>query len=176
MSKDETALAAEVAALHQAAPDLPLAEMAERLGCSELAVARQLPDAVCTFLPLTLLDELFAALPEWGSMTTIVTRGGSVFEFKGPFPTGKYGHGYYNLYTKREGLHGHLKVDAFSAIALISKAFRGTESHHFCFFGSDEAPVFKIYLGRDKARQLLPEQVALFQRWRQRVLTSQPLA
>ena len=169
MTIEPSALTAAVAALYASEPDLMLADMAQRLGCSELEVASRLPAEVATLMPLTLIDELLESLPEWGPLTTIVASGGSIFEFKGDFPRGKYGHGYYNLYTKGEGLHGHLKIDGFAAVALISKPFRGTESHHFCFFGSNGSPVFKVYLGRDKARQLLPEQVAHFQRWRHAV-------
>ncbi|MBQ1783502.1 MAG: heme utilization cystosolic carrier protein HutX [Gammaproteobacteria bacterium] len=169
MTIEPSALTAAVAALYASEPELMLADMAQRLGCSELEVASRLPAEVATLMPLTLIDELLESLPEWGPLTTIVASGGSIFEFKGDFPRGKYGHGYYNLYTKGEGLHGHLKIDGFAAMALISKPFRGTESHHFCFFGSNGSPVFKVYLGRDKARQLLPEQVAHFQRWRHAV-------
>ncbi|MGS0726795.1 ChuX/HutX family heme-like substrate-binding protein, partial [Shewanella sp. 0m-11] len=49
-----------------------------------------------------------------------------------------------------------------SAIALISKPFRGTESHSINFFGAQGEVVFKVYLGRDKKRVLLPDQVARF--------------
>ena len=166
---DQAAIGVAVADLYREEPGLLLAEMAQRLNCSELTVAHHLPANLCTFLPLAMLDELFESLPSWGPLTTIVSHAGSVFEFKGSFPQGKYGHGYYNLYTKGDGLYGHLNVDDLAAVALISKPFRGSDSHHFCFFCSDGSTVFKVYLGRDKARQLLPEQMAHFQRWRQAV-------
>jgi putative heme utilization carrier protein HutX len=63
----------------------------------------------------------------------------------------------------REGeLHGHLRLDLVERIALVSKPFRKTESHYLGFFDQAGECVFKIYLGRDKKRQLFPEQVERF--------------
>ncbi|MGS0673704.1 heme utilization cystosolic carrier protein HutX [Shewanella sp. 125m-1] len=137
-------------------------QVAVELNISEFAVVSALPKDQLTILPLAQKDALLTELPEWGNMTTIVSTSASIFEFKGRFPKGKYAHGYYNLITKGDGLHGHLKLDEISAIALISKPFRGTESHSINFFGAQGEVVFKVYLGRDKKRVLLPDQVARF--------------
>ena len=139
------------------------AQVAVALSITELEVVTALPEEQLSLLPLSEKDDLLASLPEWGNMTTIVSASGSIFEFKGSFPKGKYAHGYYNLITKGEGLHGHLKLDDISAIALISKPFRGTESHSINFFGAQGEVVFKVYLGRDKKRVLLSDQVERFQ-------------
>ncbi|MEZ9141610.1 MULTISPECIES: heme utilization cystosolic carrier protein HutX [unclassified Shewanella] len=138
-------------------------QVAQTLSITELEVVTALPTEQLAFLPLTEKDNLLTSLPEWGNMTTIISVSGSIFEFKGSFPKGKYAHGYYNLITKGEGLHGHLKLDDISAIALISKPFRGTESHSINFFGAQGEVVFKVYLGRDKKRVLLSSQVERFQ-------------
>lgn len=143
-------------------PDLMPAQLASELGIAELEVVTALPKAQRVFLPLAHMDELLQSLPEWGSLTTIVMLSGSVFEFKGDFPQGKFAHGYYNLYSKGDGLHGHLKLDGMRAIALISRSFRGSESHSINFFGPQGEVVFKVYLGRDKQRVLFPEQVHRF--------------
>ncbi|MDB2385854.1 heme utilization cystosolic carrier protein HutX [Shewanella sp.] len=144
-------------------PNTMPSQIAAELNVSEFDVVSALPTEQLTFLPLTQKDPLLASLPQWGNMTTIVSVSGSIFEFKGSFPQGKYAHGYYNLITKGEGLHGHLKLDVITAIALISKPFRGTQSHSINFFGPAGEIVFKVYLGRDKKRVLLPEQVTRFQ-------------
>ncbi|MCK7629923.1 heme utilization cystosolic carrier protein HutX [Shewanella sp. JNE10-2] len=142
--------------------DLMPAQLASELGIAEMEVVAALPPEQVVFVPLTQLDTLLQMLPEWGNLTTIVMLSGSVFEFKGDFPQGKYAHGYYNLYSKGDGLHGHLKLDTMRGIALISRPFRGSESHSINFFGSEEEVVFKVYLGRDKQRALFPEQVQQF--------------
>ncbi|MDR8522625.1 heme utilization cystosolic carrier protein HutX [Shewanella fidelis] len=153
----------------QANPAAMPSQIAEELNISEFEVVSALPAEQVAILPLEQKDALLEELPEWGNMTTIVSASGSIFEFKGSFPKGKYAHGYYNLITKGDGLHGHLKLDVISAIALISKPFRGTESHSINFFGPQGEVVFKVYLGRDKKRVLLPEQVARFTELKQSV-------
>lgn len=142
--------------------DLMPAQLATQLAVPEIDVVAALPESQVVFMPLTELDSLLQALPEWGYVTTIVMLSGSVFEFKGTFPQGKHAHGYYNLYSKGDGLHGHLKLDTLRAIALISRPFRGSESHSINFFGPAGEVVFKVYLGRDKHRVLIPEQVTRF--------------
>lgn len=144
-------------------PQAMPAQVSAALNVSERQVVAALPDDQFTVLPLAEKDALLASLPEWGPMTTIVSVSGSIFEFKGAFPKGKYAHGYYNLITKGDGLHGHLKLDDISAIALISKPFKGSESHSINFFGNNGEMVFKIYLGRDKKRVLLADQLTRFQ-------------
>ena len=47
-------------------------------------------------------------------------------------------------------------------IALVSKLFMGKEGHSFQFFGHSGRCIFKVYLGRDEQRQLLPAQVERF--------------
>ncbi|AVV83504.1 heme iron utilization protein HmuX [Shewanella putrefaciens] len=108
--------------------DLMPAQLASELGIAEMEVVAALPPEQVVFVPLTQLDTLLQMLPEWGNLTTIVMLSGSVFEFKGDFPQGKYAHGYYNLYSKGDGLHGHLKLDTMRGIALISRPFRGVRA------------------------------------------------
>lgn len=158
-------MSATVETIRQHLIDNPSAmpsQIAAELNVSEFEVVSALPSEQLALLPISEKDTLLASLPEWGNMTTIVSVSGSIFEFKGAFPKGKYAHGYFNLITKGDGLHGHLKLDDISAIALISKPFRGTESHSINFFGAAGEVVFKVYLGRDKKRVLLPEQVTRF--------------
>ena len=150
-------------------PDAMPSQVATDLKVTEWQVVSALPQEQVTLLPLPEKDSLLTSLAEWGPMTTIIAVSGSVFEFKGPFPRGKYAHGYYNLITKGDGLHGHLKLDNVSAIALVSKPFRGNESHSINFFGAEGEMIFKVYLGRDKQRRLLTDQVVRFNALKARV-------
>lgn len=143
-------------------PQMMPAQVAKEHGVSELAVVKAMSSEEACFLALTDKDALLASLPSWGNMTTIIAVSGSIFEFKGSFPEGKYAHGYYNIYTKGEGLHGHLLMDNIGHIALISRPFRGQESYSINFFGAQGEMVFKVYLGRDKQRVLIASQVEQF--------------
>lgn len=140
-------------------PNVMPSQVADALKVSELAVVKALPDDEWHSIALTEMDGLFTSLPLWGNVTTIITVSGNIFEFKGPFPKGKYARGYYNLIPKNNGFHGHLKLDEITHIVIISKAFRGRESYSINFFGRFEEIVFKVYLGRDEKGVLLPEQV-----------------
>ncbi|ADN75442.1 heme utilization protein HuvX [Ferrimonas balearica DSM 9799] len=154
-----------VAKALDASPGATTSQLALDLGVSEASVVAALPDNMSVPLDIDLLDELLAELPEWGPMTTIVFAGGSVFEFKCPFPKGKSAYGYYNLMGKH-GFEGHLKLDNVGSIYLVSRAHRGAESHSFQFFTHRGELVFKLFLGRDKARKLLPEQLQRFAQYR----------
>lgn len=140
--------------------------MAQALSMPEGDLIRALPRDMVTLWSGEQSEALLAQLASWGQLTTIVESCGSIFEFKGPLPAGRVGRGYYNLMGD-EGLHGHLKLDEVAHIALLSKPFMGSESHAFVFIGHSGRCIFKIYLGRDAKRRLLPEQQQQFLAWRQ---------
>lgn len=125
---------------------------------------RALPASMVTLWSGTEAEALLGQLTRWGSMTTIVESAGCIFEFKGPFPAGRSARGYYNLQGE-SGLHGHLRLDEVETIALLSKPFMGQESHAFVFIARAGRCAFKIYLGRDEKRRLLPQQVNQFTAW-----------
>ncbi|MCK6264194.1 heme utilization cystosolic carrier protein HutX [Vibrio sp. ZSDE26] len=136
--------------------------MAQQLGLTEGEVTLALPDECVVTIDGVHTESILIQLPEWGKVTTIVHSFGSIFEFKNPFPKGKTAHGYYNIMGK-EGLHGHLKIDQVKHIAFVSKPFKAMESHYIGFYTHDGHCVFKVYLGRDKSRQLFPQQIEAFQ-------------
>lgn len=143
--------------------ELSVAQLAQQAKCSEAEVVAHLPEHWACWLPHEQLQWLMYDLPSWGPMTTIVQVAGSVFEIKDNFPCGKPGHGYYNLMDKQSHLHGHLKLENIASVALVSKPLRGVESYCFQFFDDNGDTIFKIYLGRDRKRVLLPNQVERFE-------------
>ena len=106
---------------------------------------------------LSLLDEFSS----WSNTTTIIIHEGSVFEFKGVFPKGSVGHGYYNL-SGETGFEGHLNYQQITEIELHSGTHMGHESHCFNFKRSPDSVVFKVFLGRDQNGNLHPEQLDRF--------------
>lgn len=136
-------------------------DIAQELNLSEGEITLALPEEMVTCVAPEHCEFILQQLSDWGNVTTIVHSFGSIFEFKSPFPKGKLGHGYYNIMGK-EGLHGHLHIDLIKQIAFVSKLFRGMESHYIVFFTAEGDCIFKIYLGRDKKRQLLSTQVEAF--------------
>lgn len=152
----------EVIELLEKDPSLLPSDIARQLDLSESEVVKALPEEMVTVIDGSKAQEILEGLVGFGDVTTIVHSFGSIFEVKAPFPKGKLAHGYYNLMGRNGELHGHLKLDLITDIALVSKPFRGTESHYFGFFDKQGNSIFKIYLGRDKKRQLIPAQVSAF--------------
>lgn len=109
-------------------------------------------------LPGSDAKPLMALLATWSHTTTIVLHGGCVFEFKGPFPEGSLGAGFFNLEGPVPGFHGHIRLDAIDHIYLQSRRHRGRESHAFCFQDRHGDNIFKVFLGRDSDGTLLQEQ------------------
>jgi len=145
----------------QEEPSLNLASYAKSLALTEGEVTLALPAEFINYSEGEHAESILSQLPEWGNVTTIVHSCASIFEFKAPFPKGKVAHGYYNIMGK-DGLHGHLRIDLIEHIVFVSKPFKGMESYYIGFYNRTGECVFKVYLGRDKKRQLLPGQVAHF--------------
>lgn len=155
-------LTQKVAALLEQQPTLLPAAMAVELNVTEFDVVKSLPREMVAIAPGSQAQSILEQLTDWGKVTTIMHSFGSIFEVKAPFPKGKLARGYYNLMGENGELHGHLKLDVISHIALVSKPFMGRESHYFGFFSEQGDNIFKVYLGRNEKRELLTEQVERF--------------
>ncbi|TLM77228.1 heme utilization cystosolic carrier protein HutX [Microbulbifer harenosus] len=149
-----------------------LEEMADKLDTSVREIIAQLPAEMASLAGGEYVWNLIEELPSWGKVTTIVQSEGSVFEFKGEFPKGNIAHGYYNFMHHKSPFHGHLLVDGIVEVAFVSKPHRGAESHSMVFLASSGNCAFKVFLGRDTQRQLIPEQVARFKQLKQQLATA----
>ena len=109
-------------------------------------------------------EALLRRLSTWGNTTTIIIHGGCVFEFKGAFPEGTIGEGFYNLDGPVPGFHGHIRLDVIDHICFQNKQHRGRQSYAFNFQDKDKNNIFKVFLGRDNQGELLEEQVESFKR------------
>lgn len=161
-AKLETTLPMQVSHILKEQPGMLPIDVANLLNVSEAAVVFAMPGSDVVRVDGKHVEDILKGLTTWGSVTTIVRVLGSIFEIKGPFPKGKSAHGFYNLNPGKGQFHGHLRLDLISDIGLVSKPFMGRESHYFGFFNEQGESVFKIYLGRDLKRVLLPEQVENF--------------
>lgn len=162
----------QVQELLAAEPGLTLEQMAKSLECSVQAVITGLPAGMFALAGSEAVWQLIEELPDWGKVTVIVQNEGSVFEFKGEFPKGSIAHGYYNFMHHKNPFHGHLLVDGLTAVAFVSKPHRGAESHSMVFLSPTGNCVFKVFLGRDAERKLIPEQLARFQQLKQQLGTA----
>lgn len=153
--------------LLQSQPGYTLEQLARELNTSVREIVAALPDGMAAWAGAEQLWQLIGELPDWGRVTVIVQSEGSVFEFKGDFPRGTIAHGYYNFMHHKNPFHGHLLVDGLAEVALVSKPHRGAESHSMVFLSPRGNCVFKVFLGRDQERNLIPEQLQKFQQLKQ---------
>lgn len=130
---------------------VPLSEVIECLS----------PDQV-TKIPGNQFEAVMEALSRLGQITFIVHTKDIVLECKGQIPQGSYGRGYYNIHGDSP-IGGHIKAENCGSIYLLSRMMMGRPSHVAIICNKAGSAMFKVYLGRDENKELLPEQVEMFQ-------------
>ena len=123
-------------------------------------------------IPGTHAQAVLEQLPDWGDLVTIVLHGGCVFEFKGPFPPGSVGRGYFNLQGTRPGFEGHLKLAAIDHIGFQDRPHAGRMAHALTFNDAQGQTLFKVFLGRDADGEIWPQQLAAYAALRSSLATA----
>lgn len=126
--------------------------------------SREITEVADPILPGSEAEALLRELATWSNTTTIIIHGGCVFEFKGRFPEGSVGEGFYNLHGPVPGFHGHINLALIDHIAFQERPHRGRASSAFTFQDKSASCIFKVFLGRDSHGELIPEQLAAFKR------------
>lgn len=156
----------EIQAALEEKPDAVLDFVAKELNVSLSDVISCLPDDQV----VSLLGEQFEAVMKGvaglGTITFIVHTEDIVLECKGNVPEGSYGRGFYNIHGDSP-IGGHIKADNCGFIYFVSREMMGRLSHSLIFCNKAGKAMFKIYLGRDENRELIPEQVGQFNRLKQ---------
>lgn len=129
-------------------PEKLPAEIAGELNITELQAVENLPEEMVTLLDGERFEELTEEFRTWGEVLTVIDVDGHMFELSGPFPKGGKKFGYYNMSDRNTPLKGHLKLEGFSKIALVSKPFHGVETRSVQFFSHHGKTVFKLYIRR----------------------------
>lgn len=156
----------------QGDPKVMTFALAKELGVPEQAVMECLPKDEVVRVEAEHFNEIMDSIATWGKVTTIVQTEYVVLEAKGLLPKGSYGHGYFNLVGNSNNTGGHIRSDLISAIYFVTRPFMGLLSMSVQFFSLSGAPMFKVYLGRDEKKMLLPEQVENFNVLRDRLAES----
>jgi heme iron utilization protein len=90
-----------------------------------------------------------------------------VLECTGRLPPGTFGHGYFNIHGDSP-IGGHIKADNCKSIAFVARGAKRISMSIQFFNGAGEA-MFKIFVRRDEARELIAEQVEKFHALRARL-------
>jgi len=158
-------------------PKAMIFKLAKELSVPEQVVMECLPEEEMRRADAHHFDEAMAMIATWGNVTTILQTESMILEAKGMIPMGSHGHGYFNLMGGQDyNVGGHIRADLLSAIYFVKRPFMGMESMSVQFFTLSGAPMFKVYLGRDEKRQLLPLQIEYFMSLRDRITSSKSCA
>jgi len=151
-------------------PKAMIFKLAKELSVPEQAIMECLPEEEMRKADVRHFDEVMAMIATWGNVTTILQTDSMVLEAKGMIPLGSHGHGYFNLMGGHDyNVGGHIRADLLSGIYFVERPFMGLKSMSVQFFTLSGSPMFKVYLGRDEKRQLLPDQIELFMNLRDRI-------
>lgn len=148
-------------------PDGVLEQIAREYGVSTLDVVKNLPDEHRTIIDGSKFADVFNDVTTWGPILFIVHTPDIVLECEGPLPPGSSARGYYNIHGDSP-IGGHIRADNCRAIVFVQRPFMGRQSCSIQFFNEAGEAMFKIFVRRDEARELIGEQVAKFVALRER--------
>lgn len=143
-------------------PDGILETIALKTGASLFQVMQRLPDKSVKLIDAAKWDETWNALRQWGEVLFIVHTEDIVLECVGSLPEGSHGHGYFNIHGESP-ISGHIKAENCKAIAVVDRPFHGKRSCSVQFLNQQGNAMFKIFVRRDKERQLILDQLAKFE-------------
>ncbi|MFA5957278.1 heme utilization cystosolic carrier protein HutX [Hyphomicrobium sp.] len=138
-----------------------LEQIAREYGVSTFEAVEALPASHRVIVSGSEFERILSALTSWGSIVFIVHTQDIVLECEGPIPPGTFARGYFNLHGDSP-IGGHIKAENCKSIAFVMRPFMGRESRSIQFFNGTGEAIFKIFVRRDAQRELIGEQVALF--------------
>jgi putative heme utilization carrier protein HutX len=144
-----------------------LEQIARDYGVSTRDVVSALPREHRTLVPADHFATIMEAVGTWGPILFIVHTPDIVLECEGVLPPGTYGRGYYNLHGDSP-IGGHIRAENCAGIAFVSRPFMGRASCSIQFFNGQGEAMFKIFVRRDEARNLIAGQVTAFEALRAR--------
>jgi heme iron utilization protein len=154
----------------EAKPDGVIEAVAAEAGLPTQAVLELTPKKERLFVPPEAFEAVWAELSTWGDVLFIVHTRDIVCEVVGSLPEGASGQGYFNIHGDSP-IGGHIRASNCRAIYLVDRPFHGRRSCSVQFFNAAGEAMFKVFVRRDKARELLPEQLAKFDALKMRSFT-----
>ena len=142
-------------------PDGILEQIAREYAVTTFDVVEALPEDYRLIVPGAAFERIFAALTAWGEVLFIVHTPDIVLECAGAIPSGAFARGYFNLHGDSP-LGGHIRAENCTHIVFVSRPFMGRPSRSLQFFNGAGEAMFKIFVRRDKQRNMLEAQLAQF--------------
>ncbi len=145
-----------------AKPDGVIEAVARDVGLPTQVVLEATPAAERHFVPPEKFESLWKEMAGWGEVLFIVHTPDIVLECEGSLPIGSFGAGYYNIHGDSP-IGGHIRAENCRAIYIVDRLFHGRRSCSVQFFNAAGEAMFKVFVRRDKARNLLADQLACFE-------------
>lgn len=142
-------------------PGVVIEDVARERKVTPRAVLEALPKGMARFGKGDGFVEAMQDIAQWGDVTLIVHTDDAIFEFSGPVPNGEIGRGFFNL-MQPTGLHGHLRHTRCGGIAFVERPFMNKSSAFVAFLNVDGGIMFKVFVGRNEARELKKDQLERF--------------
>lgn len=143
-------------------PDGVVEALAREAGVSTLEALEALPASTRGRVAPEQFEALWTEMTAWGEVLFIVHTTDIVLECSGSLPPGTFSHGYYNIHGD-SAIGGHIRAENCRAIYFVDRPFHGRRSCSVQFFNGAGEAMFKVFVRRDKARELITEQVAAFE-------------
>lgn len=148
-------------------PDGILEMVAGKCEASLWQVFQRLPEGQAVAIAGDRFEELWKDLTAWGQVLFIVHTDDIVLECEGALPPGTSSHGYFNIHGDSP-IGGHVKASNCARIVFVDRPFHGRRSCSVQFLNAAGNAMFKVFVRRDKQRELLADQVSLFESLRGR--------
>jgi putative heme utilization carrier protein HutX len=143
-------------------PDGIVESIAAAADVTPAEILEILPEGSAVIAPKESFLDIWNELTTWGIVLFLVHTEDVVAEIDGELPVGSEGHGWFNIHGDSP-IGGHIKKDNCASITFVDRAFHGRRSCSIWFMNAKGAPMFKVFVKRDEARELLPEQLAKFE-------------
>ena len=147
-------------------PDGVIEQIAAKAEVTPADVLAILPEGAAVLVPSEKWELIWKDLTSWGEILMIVHTEDIVLEVEGKLPEGSEGHGWFNIHGDSP-IGGHIRKERCVSIAFIDRGFHGRRSCSVWFMNADGKAMFKVFVRRDKERNLLEGQVARFEALRQ---------
>ncbi|NCA72247.1 MAG: heme utilization cystosolic carrier protein HutX [Sphingobacteriia bacterium] len=155
----------------QSNPGAVLEDLAREHGVKTRDVIYWLPESEARSIDGGHFEAVMRELSTWGELTLVINTGDVILEVRGSLPEGRVSQGYYNLHGQPVG--GHLKAANCDLIVFVSRKLFECDTHSVQFYNRQGDCMFKVYLGRDAQRRLIPQQVERFLALRDALTTDQ---
>ena len=123
------------------------------------AVLAELPEGEAKAIAGEKFDDVWSDLTTWGDVLFLVHTKDVVAEITGSLPAGTHGHGYFNIHGDSP-IGGHIKASNCAEIVLLDRTPPGgRRSCSVQFLNQVGDAMFKVFVARDKERNLLADQI-----------------